>query len=195
MNVALAPHGVSLQDVAEEDLPRQLAEVDPSAMRLAYARHHEVVRAFARRLVGDAAAAEDLVQETFVALPGAVRRASPGEVRLRALLLGICANHARHHLRAAVRRRAVEQRLPHAPDGEGMPGPEGLAARAQLRVLLQRAMDTLSYDHRVVLVLCDVEERTSTEVAAILQIPEATVRTRLFKARRNLRVAFGEEEP
>ena len=37
MNVALAPHGVSLQDVAEEDLPRQLAEVDPSAMRLAYA--------------------------------------------------------------------------------------------------------------------------------------------------------------
>lgn len=166
---------------------------DSELVRLAYAECHEAVRAFARRLLGDADAAEDLVQETFVSLPGAVARAEPN-APLRALLFGICANHARHHVRAAARRRAALGRLERQPPS-GREGPESRAARAELVEALQRALDRLSYEHRVVVVLCDVEELTSREVADILGIPEGTVKSRLFHARRNLREAFEGDEP
>lgn len=166
---------------------------DPVGIREAYEQHHEAVRGLARRLVGDFAAAEELVQETFVAMPGAMRRFR-GETTLRALLLGICANHAKHHVRAAARRRAALARLSRETQDDRPSGPESVAMRAELREALQRALDTLSYEHRVVLVLCEVEERTAREAADILAIPEATVRTRLFHARQRLRRAFGEEE-
>lgn len=158
----------------------------------AYAEHHQVVRAFARRLVGDDAAAEELVQETFLAMPGALRRYR-GEGSLRSLLLGIGANLARNHVRSASRRRAALARLEREVELSPS-GPESTAIRAQLREKLQRAMDTLSLEHRVVVILCDVEERTSREVSEILAIPEATVRTRAFHARRKLREAFGEDD-
>lgn len=169
---------------------------DGKLVAAAYRDHHEVVRAFARRLIGDDAAAEDLVQETFVAFPRALRRASQRsrDCPSRALLLGICANHAKHHVRAGARRRAAMARLAQAGEPPNIEGPESRTARIQLREHLQRALDTLSIDHRVVLILCDVEERTSGEVATILAIPEATVRTRLHHARRNLRSAFDAKD-
>lgn len=180
-----------------ELLPAMPSQVGSSSevvalVRTAYAAHHETVRAFARRLVGDAAAAEDLVQETFVALPRAAARANVTEPP-RELLLGICANHAKHHVRAAARRRAAMARFEASTEQAEASGPESQAMRAELRQALQRALDALSLEHRVVVVLCEVEERSAVEVARILDIPEATVRTRLWNARRKLRAAFGEE--
>lgn len=158
----------------------------------AYDEHHQVVRAFARRLVGEESSAEDLVQETFISLPSALSRFR-GEGNVRSLLLGICANHAKHHVRAAARRRKKLEHYQQDSLQSVHSGPESTAHRAQLRGKLQAALDTLSHEHRVVMILCTVEERTSGEVADILSIPEATVRTRLFHARRKLREAFGEE--
>lgn len=167
---------------------------DAELLEAAYRDHHEAVRAFARRLLGDGAVAEDLVQETFVAFPPVARRAPSTEpLAARALLLGICANRAKHHVRAAARRRAAMDRLGALGGPDAPHGPESETMRAQLRAALHRALDTLSHDHRVVVVLCDVEERTSSEVAAILGIPEGTVRTRLFHARKYLRERFDEE--
>lgn len=65
--------------------------------------------------------------------------------------------------------------------------PEQQAQRAQLAHVLSRALDELPLDQRVAFVLCEVEERTSTEAAAVLGVPEGTVRTRVFHARRKLR--------
>ena len=157
--------------------PAARASVRPCVkvdVREAYEEHHRVVRGFARRLVGDAAAAEELVQETFVALPSALSRFR-GESSVRALLLGICANHAKHHIRAAARARAAMSRLESEASDARPSGPESSAIRAQLREALQRALDQLSHDHRVVLVLCEVEERSAREAAEILSVPEATV--------------------
>ncbi|MFN7146342.1 MAG: RNA polymerase sigma factor, partial [Myxococcota bacterium] len=56
------------------DLVVRLRSGERSAMAEAYDRHHEALRAFATRLVGDATVAEDLVHDTFLALPGAIRR-------------------------------------------------------------------------------------------------------------------------
>ncbi len=184
----LAALGLGSHFPMSED--RAITHVD---IATAYDEHHERVRAFARRLVGEESAAEDLVQETFISLPAALPRLR-AEGTVRSLLLGICANHAKHHVRAAARRRNKLEHYRQSSLLNESSGPEGDVRRSQLRERLQVALDALSHEHRVVIVLCAVEERSSSEAAEILAIPEATVRTRLFHARRKLREAFGEEE-
>jgi RNA polymerase sigma-70 factor (ECF subfamily) len=153
--------------------------------------HHLHVRAFARRLVGDDGAAEDLVQETFLALPRAATRFRNG-ASLRTLLISIAVNHARHHLRAAMRRRVAMGRLAREPQIAG-PRPDHEAERSQLAAALVRALDTLPIEQRVAIVLCEVEERTSPEVALITGVPEGTVRTRILHAKRKLVEALAKE--
>lgn len=164
-----------------------VASGDLDALAQLYEEHHEMVRKFARRLVGEEAA-EDLVHDTFLTLPKALRRWN-GASSLRTFLVGVALNHARHHVRAGARRRAAMQRLGAEPSSRHMSPAESLEQR-ELSALLMHALDTLSFDHRTAFVLCDVEERPSTEVAELLSIPEATVRTRLFHARKKLRAAL-----
>lgn len=162
-----------------------LAAGDETALRVAYRDHHAPVRAFARRLVGDDAAAEDLVHEVFVQLPAASRRFR-GHAALRTLLMAMTINHARHHVRAAARRRAAAERMAgegHAPDSTA-PDP---AERRELAAALMRALDALPLDQRVAFVLCEVEERTSAEAASIAGTSDGTMRARLLLARRRLR--------
>jgi RNA polymerase sigma-70 factor (ECF subfamily) len=172
-------------------LVERLQRGEDAAVGEAYDRHHATVRRFARRLVGDEAAAEDLVQEVFLTLPRAASRFC-GESSLSTFLISIAVNCARHHLRAASRRRSAMERLAREPVGQSS-DPEQHATRAALAAALNRALDTLPLDQRVVVVLCDVEERTAVEAAAITGAPEATVRTRLFNARRKLRARLERE--
>jgi RNA polymerase sigma-70 factor (ECF subfamily) len=169
----------------------RLAAGDLAALGEAYDEHHAAVRAFARRLVGDDEAAEDLVQETFVALPDAAR-SYRGDAPIRTFVLGVAFNHARHHVRAAARRRATVQRFASEPERRS-PDPEGEAARRELAAALTRALDELPVDQRGAFVLCELEERSSAEVAQIMGVPEGTVRTRAFHARRKLRALLEAE--
>jgi RNA polymerase sigma-70 factor, ECF subfamily len=170
----------------------RLVEGDVEALGILYDLHHAHVRTFARRYLGDHAAAEDLVHDAFLALVDAAPRLRAG-APLRSYVIGIAVNLARHHLRSARRRRDAMGRLAVEPPHQA-PTPEQAAVRDQLSVTLQRALDRLSDDHRAAIVLCEIEERSGPEVAAILGIPEATVRTRLFHAKRKLREAL-EGEP
>jgi RNA polymerase sigma-70 factor (ECF subfamily) len=158
---------------------------DPEQIGLAYDRHHVALRAFARRLVGDDAAAEDLVQEVFVTLPSAVRRFRDG-ASLESFLIAIAINHARHHVRAAARRRRAFEKLADEP-AQRPTDPERCATRRELSDALARGLDVLSVDQRVAFVLLEVEERSAAEAAALAGAPEATMRTRLFHARKRLR--------
>lgn len=175
----------------ERQLVARLRAGDVAALGEAYDAHHAHVRAFAQRMVGDPGAAEDLVQETFLALPRAVARFR-GDSSLRTLIVSVAVNHARHHVRAASRRRAAMARLASEPETAG-PTPAEEVARAQLAAALVRALDELPIEQRVAVVLCEVEERTSAEVARIVGVPETTVRTRLFHARRKLAEALVRE--
>ena len=103
----------------DADLVARLRAGDRAAVELVYVAHHAAIRGFARRLVGDAASAEDIVHETFVALPRAIRRFR-GEGSLRAFLIGVAANHSRRHVRSATRRRRATERL--AERAEVSPG-------------------------------------------------------------------------
>ena len=174
-----------------DELVLRLRRADPSAVAEVYDAHHAAVRAFAKRLLGDAASAEDLVHEVFVSLPQAARKFR-GDSALRTFLISIAVNHARHFVRAAQRRRRAlsaygETESQHSSD------PEHEARRKELAELLTRALDTLPIDQRVAFVLCEVEERSSGEAAEIVGAPEATLRTRLFHAKRKLRLALTVE--
>jgi RNA polymerase sigma-70 factor (ECF subfamily) len=178
---------------ADSDLVARLREGDRAAVEEAYLAHHAAIRGFARRLVGDAAAAEDIVHEAFVALPRAIRRFR-GDGSLRAFLIGVAANHSRRHVRSAMRRRRATERL--AAHEELQPrvvdATDQLITK-QLAGKLWAALDDLPIDQRVVFVLCEAEQRTSVEVAEIVGAPEGTVRTRLFHAKRKLREKLKEE--
>lgn len=174
---------------ASPDLVVRLRAGDAAALGEAYDLRHAHVRAFARRLVGDDASAEDVVQETFVALPAAVR-GFRGTASLRTFLLGVAVNHARHHVRSAARRRAALDRMSGEPPRAASASPEEEAEGAQLVRALARALDQLSLDHQAAFVLCEVEERSSVEAALVLGVPEATVRTRLLHAKKKLRAWF-----
>ena len=179
--------GVSQERAYEraQDLPDRLRTGQPQAVAEAYDDYADTIRAFARRLVGDVQAAEDLVHDVFVTLPTAIRNFR-GDSSLRTFLVSIAVNHARHHLRAATRRRAAMQRFSEQPQGF-VDDPEDMARRRQLANLLTTLLDELPLEQRVAFVLCDVEDRSSPEAAAIVGVPEATMRTRLFHARRKLR--------
>jgi len=167
------------------DLASRLREGDVQAVAEAYDEFAATVRAFARRLLGDLEVAEDLVHDVFVTLPSAVRNFR-GDSSFKTFLISIAVNHARHHMRGAARRRAAMQRYAEEPEAR-VDDPEALLRQRQLAGALSSALDELPLDQRVAFVLCDVEERPSPEVAAIVGVPEATVRTRLFHARRKLR--------
>lgn len=176
----------------EADLHSRLADGDEAAVAEVFDRHHAQVRGFARRVLGDDAAAEDVVQEVFVALPKAMKRFR-GESSLGTYLIAIAAGRCSKHRRSAVRFRKAMGRLAQEPETRRAPDPEREVSRAKLAETLQRGLDKLSVNHRMVFVLAAVEERTSPEVARILGIPEGTVRTRLFHAKKKLR-AFLERE-
>ena len=183
----------SLDDHDQAAIVEALRHGRLDALAAAFDRWHQRVRVLARRLLSDDAAAEDVVQEVFAALPRAILRFR-GEVTLETFLLAIAVKRARHHRRAAARRRRALARLA-CEDRLGPRDPEQDAYRLQLGRRLRAALDRLPMPQRVAFVLCVVEELSSAQAAAIAAVPEATVRTRLFHARRRLRgLLDGERE-
>jgi RNA polymerase sigma-70 factor (ECF subfamily) len=175
----------------EARLAARLAAGELDALGQVYDAHHQHVRAFAQRLLGDESAAEDLVQDTFVALPRLVGKFR-GSASLRTFLISVAVNKARHHLRSAVRRRLAHERSL-SDERSCVSTPEDLTEREETLAALLRAMDTLPVEQRVALVLCEVEERSSADAAQIVGVPEGTVRTRIFHGKRKLREALLRE--
>lgn len=192
--VKTRPKMVVVESFAADDqtaIAEALRRGGLEALARVFDRWHQRVRVLARRLLSDPAAAEDVVQDVFTALPGAIQRFR-GEVDLETFLLAIAVKRARHHQRAAVRRRRALARLA-GEERRGPRDPEHEAYRRELGLRLASALDRLPLAQRVAFVLCEVEELTSVRAAAVAAVPEATVRTRLFHARRRLRELLGAE--
>jgi len=179
-------------DLAEEtSILERLRRGELDGLAQAFDRWHQRVRVLARRLLSDAAAAEDVVQDVFAALPRAVHRFR-GDAKLETFLLAIAVKRARRHRRAAFRRqRALARLAGHARSGPR--DPEHEAYRRELGLRLAAALDHLPLPQRIAFVLCEIEELTSAQASVVAGVPEATVRTRLHHARRRLRDWFDEE--
>ncbi len=176
---------------AEASLVARLRQGDLDALGEAYDAHHEAVRRFARQILGDGAAAEDAVHDVFVELPRAIRRFEERS-SLKTFLFSITTNVARHARRATARRLGAYERLHEEPRPSGE-SPDEERERRALAAVMERILAKLPIEQRMVVVLCVIEEHTSTEVAEIMNVPEGTVRTRLFHARRKLRELVAQE--
>jgi len=186
MSAIVASHTVLTErSSSPTGLVARVCAGDASALAELYDQHAGALLAFARRLLGDSDAAQDLVHEVFLGAPR-ILASYQGQASLRTFLTSVAINHARHHMRSAARRRAAGERMAREPAPE-MGTPEHEAQRARLASALNSALDTLPMEQRVAFVLCEVEERTSREAAEIVGVPEATMRTRLFHGKRKLR--------
>lgn len=139
------------------------------------------------QLVRDAAAAEDLTQETF--LSAYLHRASIPEGYERQWLARIAANKAKDHLQCAWSRHTV------LPGDEGMPpglvpGAEEEALRRFQAQDIARAVEALREPYRSVCTLCLLRERSPEEAALALGRPVKTIHTQLSRGKRLLREAL-----
>lgn len=170
----------------EESIVRALAGGDPIAIGLAYDRYAERGRRLARHLLGNESLAEDAVQDAFSELPKA-SRSYRGESSFETFVMAVVLNRARTLHRSAARMRARDSRALSERELTASTTPEREVSQRQLAAALYEAMDSLPEDQRLAFVLCELEEHTSVEAAEILGAKEATIRTRLFHARRTLR--------
>jgi RNA polymerase sigma-70 factor, ECF subfamily len=175
---------------SDEMLIRQIAGGDKGAVRTLFARHQIKVYRFALRIVGDAALAEDVLSETFI---DAWQRASRYEGRssVSTWLLGI----ARHRALTAARRRPTEPLDDGAAQNVVDPGsdPERRLSQKDRSAAIRRALIALSREHATIIDLTYYQEKSIREVAEILGIPENTVKTRMFYARKRLAALVAAE--
>ncbi|HXK17967.1 MAG TPA: RNA polymerase sigma factor [Polyangiaceae bacterium] len=176
--------------VSGADLVAVVAARDAAALGRVYDEHQAALCSFCHRLLGEREAAEDLVHDVFVRLPELIHKLEAGR-SLRAFLLAVAANRAKHHLRGAARRRKLAERFAKEP-APAAAQPDQAAEQSWLASRIALALDRLPHEQRVTFVLAELEGQDAAAIASILSIPEATARTRLFHARKKLRAILSE---
>lgn len=174
----------------------------PHAFELLMRRHNQTLYRTARSILHDEIEAEDVVQDAYLLAYRNIDKFR-GDAKLSTWLTRIVINEAIAKSRKNSRRAEVI-RL----DGEAEwtgdatevnmndsapESPERAAMRAQARAMLETKIDQLPDAFRTVFVLRALEEMSVEETATCLEIPEATVRTRFFRARSLLREALSRE--
>jgi RNA polymerase sigma-70 factor, ECF subfamily len=172
-----------MQTTSDEVLIARIAGGDRLAMQVLFARHHVRVYRFVLRLVRNEATAEDLISEIFLDV---WRQAGKFEGRsaVSTWLLGI----ARFKALSALRRRqddALDDETAERIEDQA-DDPETALAKKDKGAVLRQCLSGLSAEHREVIDLVYYHEKSVEEVAAITGIPEATVKTRMFYARKKL---------
>jgi RNA polymerase sigma factor (sigma-70 family) len=167
------------------------ARTDTAAFATIFDRHHETIHAYLRRRL-DAPIAEELAAETFVRALHGIARYDHDRADALPWLYGIAANLARRHRRTEVRRLRAYARTGRDPlaDEHGDAPARLDAAAAGPR--LAAALAALPANDRETLLLLAWADLSYDEIAAALQVPIGTVRSRLHRARRVLRAHLEE---
>jgi RNA polymerase sigma-70 factor (ECF subfamily) len=172
-----------MQSTSDEVLIGRIANGDRLAMQVLYARHHVRVFRFVIRLVRDESTAEDLISEVFLDVWRQAGRFE-GRSSVSTWMLAI----ARFKALSALRRRPDEEfdednaaTLPDQSDD-----PATTLEKKDKSALIQKCLAGLSAQHREIVDLVYYHDKSVEEVAAIVGIPENTVKTRMFYARKKL---------
>jgi RNA polymerase sigma-70 factor (ECF subfamily) len=172
-----------MQAPADELLIGRIARGDRLAMQVLFARHHVRIYRFVLRLLRDEMAAEDVISEVFLDV---WRQASRFEGRsaVSTWLIAI----ARFKALSSLRKRREE-----GLDEETMEAIEEPSDNPSLAIekldkgeKLRQCLGALTREHREVIDLVHYHEKSVEEVAQIVGIPENTVKTRMFYARKKL---------
>jgi RNA polymerase sigma-70 factor, ECF subfamily len=179
----LPPQEAADKTSSDETLITRIAGGDELAMRTLFARNHLRLYRFLARIVRDETLAEELLSDVFLVV---WRQAAQFEARatVSTWLVAI----GRHKALSALRRRTTEEldnetasAIPDAADN-----PEILLQKKDSGELLRQCVAALSPTHGEIIDLVYYHEKSIRDVAEIVGISEATVKTRMFYARRKL---------
>ena len=178
-----APLSSDGDGTSDRDLVRRIAAGDNLAMRVLFSRHQMKVYRFVLRLVRDESVAEDMISEVFLDV---WRQAGRFEGRSSVVtwLLAMARNKALSALRKR-REASMEDGVAEAVEDEA-DDQEVQVQKQDKGTAIRRCLEILTNEHREVIDLVYYHEASVEEVAFILGIPENTVKTRLFHARKKL---------
>ena len=186
--------------LAESELIRRAVSKDEAAIRAIIRQHNRRLFRVARSMIRDDGEAEDMVQEAYLRAFSSLANFR-GQSSLSTWLTRIVVNEAlqrhRRHVESPIDVALVPQKQPanviHFPLSGHQPlDPERAVAQRQISHLLERAIDALPVEFRTVLVARVVEDLSIEETAELLDILPETVKTRLHRARRLLKIALAE---
>jgi RNA polymerase sigma-70 factor (ECF subfamily) len=200
--------------IAPEDdlaLVREVVTGSADALAALYDRYAGPIYAATMRTTDDRQLAEEVVQETFLALWNRAELFDPAAGSLGTWLRAIARNRTIDRLRAAGRRPRLVSIVGNGTgelDGDALdraattgpviggadagPGPEGWLQQVELRDAIATALRTMPDDERTVILLAYQDELTQVEIADRTGWPLGTVKTRTRRALRRLRAALGE---
>jgi RNA polymerase sigma-70 factor (ECF subfamily) len=197
-----ATAAIAYGKLTDLELAQCIASGDKGAFELLMRRHNQILYRTARSILKDDAEAEDAVQEAWLLAYRAIGNFR-GDAKLSTWLVRIVVNEAISRGRKRSRGAEVIQLSGETQEDGGaveenvnrtLPEqPEHAARRAQTRKLLEAKIDELPDAFRTVFVLRALEELSVEESAVALGIPDATVRSRFFRARGLLREALSKE--
>ncbi len=174
-------------------LMRAFASREPAAAGELFARFASRVYGLGVVMLGNDAAAEDLVQDTFVKLWRSAERYDPSRGKLETWVLLVARSLAIDALRRRVLdARTVERSTPTSETATD-PSPEELVELVDLSERARRAMSDLTPGQRAALELAYFGGKTSAEVAELEGIPLGTAKTRIRSALLKLRTALEEQ--
>jgi len=190
-----------LDALGDAELVQLACQRDSDAFRVIMRRHNRRLYRVARAVVRDDSEAEDVVQEAYFRAFANLANFR-GDSSLATWLTRIALNEALGRLRR--QRPAVELSTLDAQSQDEthvIPfplmaancNPERIVAQREIRRLMERAIDDLPEIFRIVFVMREIEELSTEETAGFLNLPQATVKTRLHRARRLLRQALDEQ--
>ena len=200
--MAQAAHALDYETLSEPALVERIVAGDAVAARTVIRRNNQRLYRTAWSILKNRSEAEEAVQEAYLKAFASLDRFQ-GDAALSTWLTRIVVNEAITRTRAARRRTELLRKeglavLDEHRDRMSVPAslagaPDEALARRQLGQVLQAAIARLPEPFRVVFVLKEIEDASAQEIADVLGVPERTVRTRLFRARRRLRADLGPQ--
>jgi RNA polymerase sigma-70 factor (ECF subfamily) len=172
----------SAHQIADELLVLRCQEGDRAAFERLVSRWQDRLWRHAWRMTGREEAASDAVQETWVAIVRHIRRLED-PAAFPSWAYRICTSRCVDWVRREQRRRGAAQQMAH----DALPEPPRQASSADSHDAVRRAVARLTQHHRAVVSLHYGEGLGLAEIAAVLGIPEGTVKSRLHNAREKLR--------
>ena len=199
-NAALSVETIASQRATDADLAARAANGDELAFESIMRRHNRLLFRTARSILKNDAETEDALQEAYLRAWRALA-SFRADSKLSTWLVRIVINESLGRLRRGgaqvipldttidLDEPQTEDWMEDNPDRQ----PERIAMRSEVRRLMEARIDTLPDAFRTVFMLRAVEELSVEEIAVALEIPEATVRTRFFRARGLLREGLSRD--
>lgn len=178
-----------MREAEAGDAPRLLDRLragDATAFEELVMAYQHRVFGLALRMLGNAGEAQEVAQEVFVRAHRGLGEFR-GEAKLSTWLYAITSRLCLNRLASGERRLARQGEDALLRLSDASPRPDAVLERSELEAALQRAIAELSEERRIVVVLRDLEGVSYEEIARVLDLPLGTVRSRLHRARADLK--------